>query len=424
MIEETGAMEDLTAEQSLSLGNSHYVDENYEDAIDAFAAALSVLRETEACLCLRILSHRSAAFYQLGRYEEALEDAQEAAKLLSNDKPVTGLRPGESELCSRRAGLAFLKLKRYSDAKVALETAAQLAILNKRDVSPYNVWIGQCQEYMKPPPKVSGDSKPSGKASAPAVTGTPAATVASVPAVTGTPAAVAAAPSAVVTAAAPVPAGRPVMPKYQYYQSDKIMTISILEPNVREEDLRVTFESQRLTVVVTKGGVDFTVIAGKLYDEVDVPNCRVNIRAEKVLIKLRKSKLYEWHELLGKENKKPAPAAAPDAGKDVPKVDTAKPRPYSSDRDWDAIEKNVVKEEENEKPEGDEAMNKLFKQIYGGADEETRRAMVKSYQTSGGTVLSTNWNEVKEKDYEAERTAPKGMEWKTWEGDKLPQQDD
>lgn len=28
------------------------------------------------------------------------------------------------------------------------------------------------------------------------------------------------------------------------------------------------------------------------------------------------------------------------------------------------------------------------------ADEDTRRAMVKSFQTSGGTVLSTNWDEV------------------------------
>jgi len=45
--------------------------------------------------------------------------------------------------------------------------------------------------------------------------------------------------------------------------------------------------------------------------------------------------------------------------------------------------------------------------------------MVKSMQTSGGTVLSTNWDEVKESDYEKERVAPKGMEWKNYEGDKL-----
>jgi len=50
--------------------------------------------------------------------------------------------------------------------------------------------------------------------------------------------------------------------------------------------------------------------------------------------------------------------------------------------------------------------------------------MVKSFQTSGGTVLSTNWDEVGKTDYEKERQAPKGMEWKTWEGDKLPQKDD
>ena len=49
--------------------------------------------------------------------------------------------------------------------------------------------------------------------------------------------------------------------------------------------------------------------------------------------------------------------------------------------------------------------------------------MVKSFQTSGGTVLSTNWGEVAAKDYEKERQAPKGQEWKNWEGDRLPQKD-
>lgn len=43
--------------------------------------------------------------------------------------------------------------------------------------------------------------------------------------------------------------------------------------------------------------------------------------------------------------------------------------------------------------------------------QNTRRAMIKSYQTSGGTVLSTNWKEVAEKDYEKDRVAPKGQEF-------------
>jgi suppressor of G2 allele of SKP1 len=107
----------------------------------------------------------------------------------------------------------------------------------------------------------------------------------------------------------------------------------------------------------------------------------------------------------------------------VPKT-SSKPRPYVSNRDWDAIEKNILAEETNEKPQGDEAMNKLFQQIYANASDDTKRAMIKSYQTSGGTVLSTNWDEVQQKDYEKERTAPKGQEWKSWEGEKLPMKDD
>jgi len=244
-------------------------------------------------------------------------------------------------------------------------------------------------------------------------------------------------------------------PKYQYYQNDTFVTVAILEPNLTPDLLKVDYEgNDHLTIKVTKGlpdPIECTVICGTLFDTVDVNKCKVIFKSEKVLVKLSKAKKMNWHELFGKGEKKDEKEKLEttkeqsegkeelngDKDKDeddiiplstepAPTLEGKKTinRPYSSTKDWNKIEQNLRKDEENEKPEGDEALQKLFRDIYGKANPDTRRAMNKSFQTSGGTVLSTNWNEVSGKDYEKERTAPKGMEWKNWEGKKLPMKKD
>ncbi|KAK0526465.1 Cochaperone protein [Tilletia horrida] len=40
-------------------------------------------------------------------------------------------------------------------------------------------------------------------------------------------------------------------------------------------------------------------------------------------------------------------------------------------------------------------VNDFFKQLYAGASDDARRAMIKSFQESNGTTLSMNWDEVK-----------------------------
>ena len=420
VMEESEAAAMPTTEQCLSTGDTFYVDENYSDAIDSYAAALSVLRETEPVLRFRILSHRSGAFYQLGRYEEALEDAIEAGKMVV----PSGLLPGESEACSRREGLAAFKLERYEHALKALKAALQLASLNKRETATYQDLIRKCQQFLEPESKPSHSSPRE-----PKITQKAAPLSAPKPVVSPS-----ASSTTVASAHGSTGSSKPTAPRYQYYQSDKFMTISILEPNVQRDQLNVTTERQRIAVVLRKAGEDFTIVAGTLYQEINTELSKVQIKDEKVLIKLRKVNTgYEWPELLGKEAKSRPKPPVVDKMEDVvetPVDSTAstttaqRTRPYVSHRDWDSIEKDLKAEEEKEKPEGDDAMNKLFQSIYANADEDTKRAMIKSYQTSGGTVLSTNWSEVAEKDYEKERTAPDGMEWKTWEGDKLRTKED
>lgn len=89
-------------------------------------------------------------------------------------------------------------------------------------------------------------------------------------------------------------------------------------------------------------------------------------------------------------------------------------------KDWSKIAQQIEAEEAAEKREnpkkGDESLNEFFQQVYANATDEQRRAMVKSFQTSGGTVLSTNWDDVSRKDYAGKDRPdpPANQEWKKY----------
>jgi suppressor of G2 allele of SKP1 len=61
---------------------------------------------------------------------------------------------------------------------------------------------------------------------------------------------------------------------------------------------------------------------------------------------------------------------------------------------------------------GDSTLNSFFQKIFADADDDTKKAMMKSYQESGGTTLSTNWDEVRKSKVDVK--PPAGSEWKKW----------
>ena len=78
-----------------------------------------------------------------------------------------------------------------------------------------------------------------------------------------------------------------------------MVTVSVLEPNLKSDDIKVDFALDTIRVTVQKQGHALVPINGRLYDAIDVDKCKVLIKAEKVNIKLRKRANHNWHELFG-----------------------------------------------------------------------------------------------------------------------------
>ncbi|CAM9883728.1 unnamed protein product [Scytosiphon promiscuus] len=422
------------SEKPIHKGNQAFIDEDFPATLQAYADAISLGGDDEALA----RSNRAAVYLKLAKHTEALQDASLAVKL----KP--------KEIAYYRKGLAAFALEEFETALEAFRQGQSLRGTGdggaSADPRKYRTWIRKCEAELEAeeeaqaaqnqsvPDSSSSGSSSSSRGIAPASGGTigpvaPAATTAPPGPAKRTP----------VSASSSAPQHLRI--KFQYYQSYEKVTVAVLEKGLKESDVAVEVEAQRLTVRRKGedgrgggGGGGALLFDKVLYEEVLPEKCRTRFMASKLEVTLTKKAPGDWPELEGTAT----PATRPSAAATTPQADDAPasaaapseepptkvPRPYSSTKDWDVVEKEVQKELDAEKPGGEEALNDLFKSIYGKADEDTRRAMIKSFQTSGGTVLSTNWDEVGKVDYEKERQAPKGMQWKTWEGEKLPQKDD
>ena len=216
------------------------------------------------------------------------------------------------------------------------------------------------------------------------------------------------APVAAAASAAPRPAP---LARHEWYQTSSSITFTFYVKERTSEHIKLKHTNRSLEVAITlPGAAGEAKVAEWIFDPFYMPikhdEITTNVTKFKVEVKVPKAEESQWPSLELKSGNQ-AVAKPIDV---LPKTQAELNYPNSSIKktDWS----KVALEEEEEKAEGDAALNNLFKKIYANADEDTRRAMVKSYQESGGTTLSTNWSNVGKEYVKPE--APSGMEVKHW----------
>ncbi|XP_004708025.1 protein SGT1 homolog [Echinops telfairi] len=192
--------------------------------------------------------------------------------------------------------------------------------------------------------------------------------------------------------------------KYDWYQTESQVIITLMIKNVQKNDVNVEFSEKELCALVKlPSGEDYNWKL-RLLHPILPEQSTFKVLSTKIEIKMKKPEALRWEKLEG-QGDVPKPAQLPD-------VKNSYPSSSHYTRNWDKLVGEIKEEEKNEKLEGDAALNKLFQQIYSDGSDEVKRAMNKSFMESGGTVLSTNWSDVGKRKVEI--NPPDDMEWKKY----------
>lgn len=194
-------------------------------------------------------------------------------------------------------------------------------------------------------------------------------------------------------------------PRHEFYETDDKLTLSVFVRDAKADQVSVKFAND--SVDFSYG--DQQLHLAPLRAGIDPEKSGYRVGKVKVEIWLAKLMHGRWGTLLSTGNEPGLPTLSSAAPSDPSS------RPLNK-KNWDSIVAKIPIEDKSLKDDpnagGDAALNTFFQQIYGNADEDTKRAMLKSYQESGGTALSTNWDEVGKGRVEVK--PPSGSEYKRW----------
>lgn len=201
-------------------------------------------------------------------------------------------------------------------------------------------------------------------------------------------------------------------PRYEWFQNENYITVEVFVKQNARKDVKVEFGERhvRLAFVRLPGdGQDAFVKNFSLSHDIDPSSSSFKELSTKIEIKCQKSVCgIQWGALEGEDTLITGQVNAIGDSQAGP---PAYPSSSKKKTNFNQLEKEIEKDKD---PNEENALNSLFQKIYKDGTEETRRAMVKSFVESGGTTLSTNWDEVKQAPVVVR--PPDGMEPRKYEG--------
>lgn len=376
---------------------------NYDDAVKHYTSALEANPSA-----VDYYIKRSTAYQRSSKYPEALADAEKAVVLAHKRARRELIK--DSQL---RRGISLFFLGQYANAEYVLgivkkldDKEKTLAIWNAKNAKKLEELPEgdeRRQVTAKEVPDIDIDLKPVSKVKEPAVQ-TPA-------------------PDLKSSSNANDPTSTPLLPtekpKHDWYQTNENVTFTLLAKNVPKDKATIEIEKDSLDITYPiANGKEFNYNLLPFFGEVDPAKSSYRITPTKIEVTLKKATPgVKWSALEGeltKETTSTGEKASSHVVADRPTQpkDAVPSYPTSSKtgaKNWDQLAKDDLGEEDEY--DGDET-SRFFKQLYKGAGEDAQRAMMKSYQESGGTVLSTDWSSVGSKFVKPE--PPEGMEEKKY----------